>query len=196
MMSTKPSHKPLWAKRGYYLPLVIGLAVNVLVYVALTYRLATKQERLTREYASLTEMVEKESGVLAELETERARLARNDETANGFWSEVVRPRNPGLTEAMAELDRLAAESAVDIGRTSYTYDELDVGLEQVSAGMPLEGDYFDLVRFINSLERSRRFFLIREIGLRPSSTDDAVIGLRCDVLFFLKKATDRVGEES
>jgi Tfp pilus assembly protein PilO len=194
-MKTRSNHKPFWTKRGYYLPLVIAVAVNLLVYVALTYRLATKQERLTREHASLTAMVEEERGELAGLESERVRLARNDETANGFWSEV-RPRNPGLTEAMAELDRLAAESGVDIGRTSYTYDELDVGLEQVSASMPLEGDYFNLVRFINSLERSPRFFLVREIGLRPSSTDDDAIGLRCDVLFFLKTAENDGGEES
>jgi Tfp pilus assembly protein PilO len=195
-MKAKHDHRPFWTKRSTYLPLVIVLAVNVLVYAALTYRLATKQERLAREHATLTERVASERGELAALETERTRLVRNDETANAFWSDVVRPRDPGMTEAMAELDRLAAESGVDTGRISFSYEELDVGLEQVSASMPLEGDYFNLVRFINSLERSPTFYLVREIGLRPSSTGDAALGLRCDVLFFLKKAGDDEGETS
>jgi Tfp pilus assembly protein PilO len=183
---TKSTHRPFWTRRRYFLPLVIGLAVNVIVYVALTHRLATKQERLVREQDSLTASVERQKAKLTELQSERERLARNEETAETFWSEVVQPRDPGLTEAWAELDRLARESGVTRGRLSFQYEELDVGLERVSASMPVEGRYFDLVRFINRLERSPRFFLIQEIGLRRSLDDDATIGLRCDVSFFLK----------
>jgi Tfp pilus assembly protein PilO len=192
----KPTHRPFWSRRRYYLPLAIGLAVNVAVYVALTYRLATKQERLAREQGSLTETVENRRAELAELESERERLVRNEETADAFWSEVVQPRDPGLTEAIAELDRLAESSGVEAGRTQFQYSELDVGLVQVIASMPLEGTYFNLVRFINSLERSPRFFLVREIGLRKSTDDDATIGLTCDVSFFYKDSEDGAGQQS
>jgi Tfp pilus assembly protein PilO len=192
----KPTHKPFWMKRRYYLPLAIGLAVNGLVYLALTYRLATKQERLAREQTSLTETLEGRKADLAKLESERERLVRNDETADAFWTEVVQPRDPGLTEAIRELDRLAGSSGVEAGQIGFQYDELDVGLVQVTASMPLEGTYFNLVRFINSLERSQRFFLVRKIGLRKSSQEDAIIALTCDVSFFYRTSEDGAGQQS
>jgi Tfp pilus assembly protein PilO len=192
---SRPTPKPFWAKRRYYLPLVIGLAVNVVVYVALTYRLATKQERLAREQGSLSETLQKRRGELAGLESEHERLVRNDRTANAFWSDVVQTRDPGLTEAIAELDRLAESSGVQAGRTSFQYTELDVGLVEVGASLPLEGTYFNLVRFINSLERSPRFFLVREIGLRESLSE-GTIGLECEVAFFYKDSDEEAGQES
>jgi Tfp pilus assembly protein PilO len=196
MLMTRLKLKPFWTKRSYYLPLIIGVVVNGLVYVALTYRLATKQDRLARQHASLVETVDTRALELAELDSERQRLVRNHETANTFWSDVVQPRDPGLTEAWAELDRLADQAGVLRGRMSFDYNELDVGLEQVSASMPLEGSYFNLVQFINRLERSPRFFLVREIGLRRSTLDDGVIGLRCNVTFFLKNNENDAGEDS
>ncbi len=172
------------------MPLVIGALANGLLYVALTYRLATKQERLARLHASLTESVASGNQRLQELESEVERVARNEETASRFFSEVVLPRDPGLTEAIAELDRLADESGVTSDSIAFNYEELDVGLVQASASMPLVGTYFGLASFINSLERSPRFFLVREIGLR-SFSDGADVELRCDVSFFLKENPER-----
>ena len=51
--------------------------------------------------------------------------------------------------------------------------------------MPLNGSYFNLVRFINSLERSPRFFVVKEIGLnralavkRTDPEDDTPVNRR------------------
>ncbi|HLE21857.1 MAG TPA: hypothetical protein VJB88_12125, partial [Vicinamibacteria bacterium] len=62
--------------------------------------------------------------------------------------------------------------------------------------MPLQGTYFDLIRFINLLERSGRFFLVREIAL--GDTEGGQLNLRCDVSFFLKAvaATPAVAENA
>jgi hypothetical protein len=61
-----------------------------------------------------------------------------------------------------------------------------VGLEQIKATMPVEGDYFDLVRFINRLERSDRFFLVEKIRLSQRDSDDSTIRLDCSISFYLK----------
>ena len=52
--------------------------------------------------------------------------------------------------------------------------------------MPVEGDYFDLVRFLNRLERSEKFFLVEEVRLTQQEVGDARIRLTCSVTFFLK----------
>jgi Tfp pilus assembly protein PilO len=169
--------------------LLLGLTLaNIVVYGAVTYRLATKQERLTQQQASLSEEIATRQAELASLREEQERIERNDAVAEKFWSEVVQPLTPGLTDALAEIDRLARQSNVERGRTSYSQEVLDVGLSEMSVSMPLQGDYFDLVRFINVLERSERFFLVREIALRDAA--EGQLNLRCDLSFFVKPPTE------
>ena len=187
---------PFWKKPRFYRSLA-GLALaNVVIYGAVTHRLATKQDRLTREEAALAQEIASRQEELSALQTEQERITRNDAVANAFWSEVVQPLTPGLTEAVAEIDRLAREAGVTRARTSYSQDLLAVGLREVKVSMPLQGTYFDLIRFINLLERSGRFFLVREIAL--GDTEGGQLNLRCDVSFFLKAvaATPAVAENA
>ncbi len=176
--------RPFWQKRRFYLSLVSLALANLVVYGVVTYRLATKQERLAKEETSLTGELVSRQTALDDLRTEQERIARNDAVAEEFWSEVVQPRTPGLTDAVAELDRLAKQTGVARGRTSYSEDVLPVGLSEMKVRMPLEGSYFNLLRFVNLMERSERFFLVREIALRDAN--EGQLALRCDVAFFLK----------
>ncbi len=186
MTTINPKRRPFWRQSRYALPLALGILLNGLAYVGLTYRLATKQERLARQYETLTGEIAAKRIELGKLQEERERMVRNQETADHFWTEVVQPLEPGLTEAIAEIDRLAGDAGLKRDRMSFTYDFLDVGLTEVSAAMPLNGSYFNLVRFLNSLERSPRFFVVKEIGLNRAQDQDKEIGLTCDISFFLK----------
>ncbi len=183
----------LLARRRTFLWLLLILAVNVAVFAGITRRLANKQERLASELERLrAELAEKQDALRAVSESE-ALATRNAEAVRRFWNDVVQQRAPGLTDAWDEIDRLASETSVRRGRTGYDREVLDVGLEQIKATMPVEGDYFDLVRFINRLERSERFFLVERITLSQSETDDAGIQLACSIAFFLKSGAGDTG---
>jgi Tfp pilus assembly protein PilO len=186
MKDIRSGHVPFWKQRRFYLPILMGVAVNGLIYLALTYRLATKQERLAKQHTALIDEVAAKQQSLTGLKIESERLSRNEETVNQFWSEIVPPKEPGLTDAWAELNQLANDSGLTMGRISFRYEPLEVGLTRVDASMPLEGDYFNLVSFVNRLERSPRFFLVREISLSRGRRDESQIGLNCDVSFFFK----------
>ena len=184
MPEMRPDPRPFW-RRPRFQRALLGLALaNVVIYGAVTYRLATKQERLAQRQASLSEEIAAREDELSKLQEERVRIARNDEVAEQFWSAVVQPLTPGLTDGLAEIDRLARQSNVERGRTSYSQEVLDVGLREMKVSMPLQGSYFDLVRFINALERSSRFFVVREIALRDA--EQGRLSLRCDLSFFVK----------
>jgi Tfp pilus assembly protein PilO len=180
--------KPFWTKKRYFAPLLAAALVNAVVYAGVTYRLATKQERLTRELAALSERKTAQQAELATLRAEGERIARNQQTVERFFGEVVGARPSGLTEALAEIDRLAREASVERGRTNYTQATTDVGLAEITASMPLRGSYFDLVSFVNRLERSSRFFLLKELELAsaPSGSPGGELELRCAVSFFLR----------
>jgi hypothetical protein len=162
------------------------VVLNVAIYAGLTHRLATKQERLASERERLEVDLAAKSHELETVSDAESRASRNADAVRRFWTEVVRDRSPGLTEAWDEIDRLASETNVVRGRTGYNRDVLDVGLEQIKATMPVEGSYFDLVRFINRLERSDRFFLVEEVRLSQRESDETTLRLDCAIAFFLK----------
>lgn len=180
-------------KRGF-LRLLILLLVNAGVYGAVTYRLANKQDRLQNEQVRLTFELEQQKAALRVTSTAQTRVLRNEEAVDRFWTDVVRYRSPGLTEAWDEIDRLADESGVVRGRTGYGRELLDIGLEEIKASMPVEGAYFDLVRFINRLERSEHFFLVQQVRLSQRQSDDASILLDCSISFYLKAGSGLVTE--
>lgn len=192
MPDPRPDPRPFWRKPRFQ-RFVIGLAIaNIVVYAAVTYRLATKQERLAQRREYLSQEIASRQTELTQIREEQQRIERNDRVAEEFWTDVVQPLTPGLTDALAEIDRLARQSSVERGRTSYSQEVLNVGLREMRVSMPLEGDYFDLVRFINILERSERFFLVREIALRDAS--EGRLNLRCDLSFFVKPVEEAAAE--
>jgi Tfp pilus assembly protein PilO len=173
-------------RRKAFAWLLALVLANVAIFVGVTHRLATKQERLEGERVRLEAELASKAGELSGLSETESRASRNAESVRRFWGDVVKDRLPGLTEAWDEIDHLASESNVVRGRTGYNREILDVGLEQIKATMPVEGSYFDLVRFINRLERSERFFLLEEVRLSQRETDEATLRLDCAIAFFLK----------
>lgn len=176
---------PFWKKRRFYLPLLIAPVVNLVVYFGLTYRLHNKQEILTRDQTTLTERVSALRAELAQLKTEGERISGNEKIATSFWNGLPL-RDPGLIEALAEIDRLAREVAVSRGRTTYAEEDLENGAVRVKATIPVEGSYFDLVSFVNRLERSPRFFLLESIKLN-GGRDGGELALGCSLTFCLRK---------
>ena len=172
-----------------FVRLSILLVVNAVLFAAVTYRLANKQERLADEQERLSFELEQKKTELEALSLEEARATANAKAVTDFWTDIVKTRVPGLTEAWEEIDRLTKESNVIKGRTAYDRDLMDVGLEQIKATMPVEGTYFDLVRFINRLERSERFFLVEEVQLAQRETQGGTIRLDCSISFYLKAGT-------
>ncbi|HYA25274.1 MAG TPA: GspMb/PilO family protein, partial [Terriglobales bacterium] len=64
------------------------------------------------------------------------------------------------------LGKLANESGVKIGSFKYAMkDPEELGLQRVEIEADLAGGYLQLVRFINSLERSPTFFLVNSVQL-------------------------------
>ncbi len=76
-------------------------------------------------------------------------------------------RLPGQDSAISEaLANLSKQSGVKIGEVKYrAKDPEPVGLRPVEIEADFSGDYLQLVRFINSLERAPLFFIINSIEL-------------------------------
>ena len=74
------------------------------------------------------------------------------------------------SELAAELGKLASENGVRIMQAKYKQEEpTNSGIVPTEIEGNFSGDYLQLVRFINSLERSKQFFTVDSIGLAGES---------------------------
>ena len=72
----------------------------------------------------------------------------------------------GYSEISNSVDKIASESGVKIASERYDQKDAELdGLERVEVQADVSGDYLQLVRFINTLERSKVFFIVRDLQL-------------------------------
>jgi len=87
----------------------------------------------------------------------------------------------------ADFGRLAQETGVRVSGVKYTHKEAPVdGLERLEIEANLSGDYLQLVRFINGLERNQLFFLVN--GVELGSEKDGIVALQIKVETYLRSA--------
>jgi len=73
---------------------------------------------------------------------------------------------PGYSEISNSVDKIASESGVKISSEKYDQKEAELeGVQRVEVQADVSGDYLQLVRFINTMERSKLFFILRDLQL-------------------------------
>lgn len=85
-----------------------------------------------------------------------------------FYKDRFVPRDSDLA---AELGKLASETGVRILQAKYKQeDPATGGIIPVEIEGNFSGDYLQLVRFINALERSKQFFTVDSVSLAGESS--------------------------
>ncbi len=99
-------------------------------------------------------------------------------------------RIPGQASTISEaLGKVASESGVKIGSVKYEMKDPDpVGLQEVDVDAEFSGDYLQLIRFINSVEREQIFFIIDSIELGGGDQSSSTVHLRLKLETYLKTA--------
>jgi type IV pilus assembly protein PilO len=100
--------------------------------------------------------------------------------------EFYAQRLPSQDSAIsADLGKVAAQTGVRIGGVKYTMkDPEPVGVRRLEIEADLAGDYLQLVRFINALERDQMFFLVDSVGL--GGEQGGVVKLQLKLETYLK----------
>jgi type IV pilus assembly protein PilO len=95
------------------------------------------------------------------------------------------------SEISAELAKLAGESGVKINGVKYAQDQGDrtndieqraeaVELHRIVVDADLSGDYLQLMRFINALERNKLFFIVDSVELGGEQGGMVKLGMRLE----------------
>lgn len=84
----------------------------------------------------------------------------------------------------AEVGALAVKSGIHLTRIQYTQAPSDGRLTEITLDAGLSGEYPQIMRFINALERDKTFFVIRAMGL--TGQQGGLVNLRLRVSTWLR----------
>jgi type IV pilus assembly protein PilO len=135
------------------------------------------------------------NGLWTELQTKTRQvrplnhLDKKVDTANQQIAEFYKKRFPSQDSQIAtQLGKLATENGVTIEAARYKVDDTVVGkLEPVEMEAQLSGNYVELVKFINSLERDDMFFIIDGVTLAGEQKGPIKLGMKFET--YLKAGT-------
>jgi type IV pilus assembly protein PilO len=93
----------------------------------------------------------------------------------------------GYSAISMNLDRVASETGVKMTAEKYSQKDAAIsGLERIEVEADLSGDYLQLVRFINALERSRLFFIVDDVQL--GGEQSGIVKLQIKLETYLRAA--------
>lgn len=98
------------------------------------------------------------------------------------------------SEVLREIGALAVKNNVLLNRVQYAQGKPNEGVSEILMEASLSGDYAPVVRFINSLERDKVFFLIDGIAL--SGQQNGIVSLRMRLQTYLRAENETGGGNS
>src|SRR5437868_2399143 len=102
---------------------------------------------------------EKEAAPLRGMDT---KLRRADTDIRAFYQRLPQ-RSSAISD---ELGKIATQTNVKLSQARYDMKDAEIsGLKRVVIDANLGGDYLQVVKFINSLERDKMFFILDSIAL-------------------------------
>jgi Tfp pilus assembly protein PilO len=100
----------------------------------------------------------------------RKSLPAVETDTNTFYQKDLRPGTAGYSSVVEDLGKLAKDSHLQITSTRFRPKVVEKrGVQEITVTITTQGQYADLVSFINSLERSGSFFLLDSLSLESSS---------------------------
>jgi len=165
------------ARRNLYAIAAILILVDVIALFILIAPGTASASKID-EFQQLRLQVQTKSKAVVPPDQVQQRVDEARQQIARFEQERVPARPSDLS---VELGKLASESGVRLG--TIRYDELDSDipdLRHYRISASIAGDYLQSVRFINSLERSRHFYVINSVNLGEQQQGGVHLAINLD----------------
>lgn len=166
-------------KRRMIVPVLAGLALNVVLFVAVVYPLKVRMRSVEARAQAATQQLQ-----AAEREDAEARgliqgRDRTDQALKAFYKDVLPSSHAEARQAtFSRLTQLAEQHNLEQSRRSHEpTQQRDSTLARVQISMTLQGNYEDIRRFIYQLESGSDFIVIDSIALRQGAEAGAPLSL-------------------
>jgi len=164
-----------------------GLAVLALVVIGLAIRLgmdwAATDSNSTGELANKQVQLKALQIETAPLRGLDKRVDNSREQIKAFYAKRI-PAN--YSSIAARIGDLEVQSGVRLSRVQYTQGEPGANLTEITMDAGISGQYPQIMRFVNGLERDQTFFVIRAMAL--TGQQGGLVNLRLRVSTWLRPA--------
>jgi len=112
-----------------------------------------------------------------------SRVEKSSQQILAFYDKRI-PRN--YSSIAARIGEIQVKSGVRLSRVQYTQGASGSDLTEIQLDAGISGDYPQIMRFVNSLERDQSFFVIRAMSL--TGQQGGLVNLRLRVSTWLRPA--------
>lgn len=143
-------------------------------------RVAVLEEQILEEQADLAEL----QRLIGTVETKVENVIETRRGIEEIYRETFATEEERLTELIREVRQLAVQAGLRPDSIAYPQEQLeDFGLFERSINFGVEGSYDSLRRFINFLELSDSFVVLRSLALTSNNQQQVRIALSLTTLF-------------
>jgi Tfp pilus assembly protein PilO len=164
-----------------------GLAVLIVIVIGLGVRLGMDW---TATHGSTTDALADDQVRLKALELQTAplrgldgRVLESREQMKQFYARRIPANYSSIASRIGELQ---VRSGVRLSRVLYTQGAPSGDLTEISMDAGISGDYPQIMRFVNGLERDQTFFVIRAMAL--TGQQGGMVNLRLRVSTWMRAA--------
>ncbi len=164
-----------------------GFALLLVVTIVLAIRLGMDWTAIDRSSGQVLAGKQLELAAL-EHETQPLRgldkkVQQTGEQMASFYGKRVPPSYSSISDRFGDL---AVKSGVRLSRVQYTQGSPGADLTEISMDAGISGEYPQIMRFINSLERDQMFFVVRAMSL--TGQQGGMVNLRLRLSTWLRPA--------
>jgi len=155
-------------KRRLVIPVLAGLALNVVLFAGVVYPLRARMRSTEARAEAATQQLQAAEREDAEARGLTEGRDRTDLALKAFYKEVLPPSHAQARQAtFLRLTQLAEQHHLQPSRRSTDpKQEKDSNLARLQISMTLQGNYEDIRRFIYQVESGSDFIVIDSISLR------------------------------
>jgi type IV pilus assembly protein PilO len=152
--------------------IVVDMACAVMLLTAVAGSQRTRQEEMNQLWS---ELKRREAAPWRGLE-KKIPLAQRQIT------DFYHNRLPDAYSSIStNLDKIGSQTGVKVSGEKYTEKDAELdGLQRVEIVADVSGDYLQLVRFINSLERNQLFFIVDDLQLGSEQNGNVKLQIKLE----------------
>ena len=148
------------------------LAAFVLIfYLAAVYPLEARAQEQQAVVAALQQQIAAKTSELKKLRiiTEKVEKARTE--GDSLLADITLERNTTFSRLVGELVSAAADSKIEARETNFSLEPIEGATQYgaITITANFRGEYDNLVRFLNRLDKSDHFLIIESLAATPRS---------------------------
>jgi len=152
---------------------VLGLLAvfDLIFYFVAVYPLDAREQERQAVLSTLQQQITAKTSELEKLRiiTEKVEKARTE--GDSLLADITLERNTTFSRLVRELVTAAAESKIEAREANFSLEPIEGATQYgaIAITANFRGEYDNLVRFLNRLDKSEHFLIIESLGATPRS---------------------------